>query len=90
VSRGSQQSPRSAEYGILLELLREARLASGMTQKSICDKLGRPKNYVLKVERGERRLDVVELFALCEAIGAEPLALLSVFARLSAHRPNLR
>jgi len=81
VSRGSQESPRSVEYGVLLELLREARLASGMTQKAICDKLSRPKNYVIKVERGERRLDVVELFALCDAMGADGRAIIERFAQ---------
>ncbi len=79
MSRGSQETPRSPEYGVLLDLLREARLASGMTQKEICDKLGKPKNYLIKVERGERRLDVVELFALCEAMGKEPIEVLTRF-----------
>jgi transcriptional regulator with XRE-family HTH domain len=79
VSRGSQASPRSAEYEILLDLIRQAREDSGMTQKAICDKLGKPKNYLIKVERGERRLDVVELFALCEAMGADPMGLLGAF-----------
>lgn len=79
VSRGSQESPRSAEYGILLDLIREARNASGLTQKEICDRLHKPKNYLIKVERGERRLDVVELFALCEAMGADTMRLLVAF-----------
>lgn len=81
MSRGSQETPRSPEYGVLLDLLREARLASGLTQKEICDRLGKPKNYLLKVERGERRLDVVELFALCEAMGTDAVALLTRFSR---------
>lgn len=88
VSRGSQDTPRSAEYGILLELLREAREASGLTQKEICDRLGKPRNYLIKVEHGERRIDVVETFALCDAIGAEPLGLLSRFRTESKGNEN--
>ncbi|RYD74964.1 MAG: XRE family transcriptional regulator [Verrucomicrobiaceae bacterium] len=80
MSRGSQQTPRSAEYGILLDLLRESRLASGLSQKEICDRLGKPRNYLIKVEGGERRLDVVELFTLCRAMGTDPLVLLNAFA----------
>jgi transcriptional regulator with XRE-family HTH domain len=80
VSRGTQSSPRSAEYGILLQLIREARLASSMSQKEICDRLGKPKNYLIKVEGGERRLDVVELFELCRAMETDADALLARFS----------
>jgi len=51
-----------------------------MTQKAICDQLGKPKNYLIKVERGERRLDVIELFRLCAAVGADPMEILKRFA----------
>ena len=80
MSRGSQQTPRKPEYALLLELVKEARLASHMTQKEICDRLGKPKNYLIKIERGERRLDIVELFELCEVIGKDTVELLSAFA----------
>jgi transcriptional regulator with XRE-family HTH domain len=85
VSRGNQQSVRSPEYAVLIDLVKQARLSSGMTQKEICDKLGKPKNYLNKVERGERRLDVVEVFALCEAMGKDARELLQQFA---AHRSS--
>jgi transcriptional regulator with XRE-family HTH domain len=55
-------------------------LASGLTQKEICDRLGEPKNYLIKVERGERRLDVVEIFALCEAMGASAEMMIKSFS----------
>lgn len=77
MSRGSQETTRSAEYGVLLDLLRSAREASGLTQKEICDRLGKPRNYLIKVERGERRLDVIETFALCDAMGIEPIEVLT-------------
>lgn len=86
VSRGSQETLTSADWEVLLGLLKEARVASGLQKKEICDRLRKPKNYVLKVERGERRLDVVELFALCEAMGADATALL---VRYAATRPRL-
>lgn len=79
MSRANQESVRSREYGALLDLVREARLASGLSQKAICDRLGKPRNYLLKVEGGERRIDVVELFQLCSAMGVSPMALLSAF-----------
>ena len=81
MSRGSVETRFSPEYAILLELVREARVESNMTQKAICDKLGKPRNYLLKVEAGERRLDVVELFRLCGAMGTDPMRLLSDFSQ---------
>ena len=64
---------------LFLELLRAARIASGRSQKSICEALGRHRNYIIKVERGERRLDVVELFALCRVIDVDALTLLEEY-----------
>ena len=81
MSRGTVETLRSPEYARLIELVKDARIRSGLTQKQICDRLGKPKNYLIKVERGERRLDVVELFRLCDVISADPLVLLSSFAR---------
>jgi transcriptional regulator with XRE-family HTH domain len=63
-----------------LDLLRKAREESGLTKKAICDKLGKPRNYLNKVESGERRLDVVELFQLCDAMSVEALLIVKAFA----------
>lgn len=64
----------------MLELLLEERLSSGLAQKAICDRLGKPKNYLIKVEKGEGRLDIVEMFSLCEAIGVDSMSTLATFA----------
>ncbi len=45
-----------------------------MTQKELAALLGRPQSYVSKFERGERRLDLVELIEIAEALGADPHA----------------
>ncbi|HEY7768573.1 helix-turn-helix domain-containing protein [Longimicrobium sp.] len=57
----------------LLNLLRQMRLESGLRQEELADRLGRPQSFVSKYETGERRLDVLELRAICEACGV-PLA----------------
>lgn len=59
----------SKDYSVLIEKLREAREAEGMTQTQLADKLEQTQSFVSKVERCERRLDVVELRAFCKAIG---------------------
>lgn len=50
-------------------LLRELREAAGITQVELAEKLGESQSYVSKVERGERRLDLVQLRCFCRAIG---------------------
>ena len=50
-----------AKYQKFLEKLREARLDAGLTQVEVGKKLKQPQAYVSKIERGERRIDVLEL-----------------------------
>jgi len=45
----------------LLEKLRYARLGAGLTQIQAGKKLKKPQSYLSKVERGERRVEAIEL-----------------------------
>ena len=55
------ESIHSKEYREIIQKLKAARLASGLTQTEVALKLKKPQSYVSKIERGERRIDVVEL-----------------------------
>ncbi len=50
-----------AKYSQFRIKLREARLEAGLTQVEVGRKLKQPQAYVSKIERGERRVDAVEL-----------------------------
>ena len=65
-----QKSLHSKGYRLLLRRLREARQGAGVTQEELARRLGETQSFVSKCERGERRLDAVELRAICKAIGA--------------------
>lgn len=52
------------EYQQLLERLRAARQHAGLTQQEVAKKLNTHQSYISKVESGERRIDVVELWEL--------------------------
>lgn len=65
------------ENEILRALLRSWREDAGMVQEQVSDSLGKPQSYISKIERGERRLDVLELRVLCRLYGKD----LSAFAR---------
>jgi len=60
-------------YGLLIDSIIEARQEAGLTQQAVADRIGKPQSYVAKVERMERRLDVIEYFELAEAIGFDPI-----------------
>ena len=53
----------------MLALLRAARKEAGMRQMDLADRLGQPQSYVSKYESGERRLDLLELRQICNALG---------------------
>lgn len=61
-----------------------ARNAAGITQVELAERLGKPQSFVSKVERGERRLDVIEFCQVAEALGRDPASLLAEFFN-SAH-----
>lgn len=57
------------EYRIFLDALRKARMDdAGLTQAEVAKRLGQSQSFVSKVERGERRLDVIELRGFCRAL----------------------
>lgn len=64
-----EKSTFTREYAALRSLLREQREAKGVTQVVLAERLGETQSYVSKVERGERRLDLVQLRCFCKAIG---------------------
>jgi transcriptional regulator with XRE-family HTH domain len=61
----------SKQYRIFLSLLRTARVEAGLTQADLAKRIGESQSFVSKVERGERRLDVVELRAFCSALNVQ-------------------
>jgi transcriptional regulator with XRE-family HTH domain len=60
-------------------MLVRARKKAGLTQVQLAELLSRPQSFVSKVERGERRLDVIEFLELAERIGFDPLTFLREF-----------
>jgi len=60
-------------YRALLERLRAARIAAGLSQEAVAAALGVKQNFVSRLEIGERRLDPVELAELAKLYG-KPIA----------------
>ena len=53
----------------LQDLLRQIRLDVSMRQADLAARLGQSQSFVSKYESGERRLDLLELRQICEAVG---------------------
>lgn len=78
------RSTHHPDYQALLNLLRELRDRAAMTQAELAKSLGNTQTFISKVERGERRIDVVEFTEICEALGFEPTSAFQEFLRLRA------
>lgn len=62
------KSIHTREYALFLELLRRTREQAGLTQIAVAERLDVAQSFISKCERGERRLDIVELRQWCRAI----------------------
>ena len=59
-------------YRALLDLLIATRKRAGVTQVELAKRLGRPQPFVSYIERGERRIDVVEFIVIARALNVDP------------------
>jgi transcriptional regulator with XRE-family HTH domain len=60
------------EYRALIETLQRHRKAMGITQWDVARALGTDQSQISKLERSERRLDVVDYVRICRAISLDP------------------
>lgn len=50
----------------------DIRKKAGLTQRDLAKKLGREHSFVARIELGERRVDIVELYQVCTACNVSP------------------
>lgn len=65
----SLHTPAYKRFRTFLIKMREER---ALTQLEVAKRVGKPQSYVAKYERGERRLDIIELLDICGALEIEP------------------
>jgi transcriptional regulator with XRE-family HTH domain len=67
-SSAQRSSRKQRERQILLDLLRDLRKQSDLTQDQLAKAIGAKQAFVSKYETGERRLDFLDLIAICETL----------------------
>jgi transcriptional regulator with XRE-family HTH domain len=60
------------QHAALVALIRAKRRAAGLRQSDVAKKLGETQQWVALIEAGQRRIGVIELIALANAIGFDP------------------
>lgn len=60
---------------VVVEALVSARRAAGLRQEDLASRLHKPQSFISRIETGERRVDLVELYAIARAIGVDPVEL---------------
>jgi len=64
-----EKSVHTESYAVLLKLLRETRQAAGVTQIELANRIAETQSEVSKMERGEVRIDLIQLRTVCQALG---------------------
>lgn len=64
-----EKSIWTTEYGVLLRMLKDARRAAGFTQIQLAQELQLTQSLWSKMERGDCRIDVIQLRRICLILG---------------------
>ena len=86
MDRGGTAQERQQRKKALLDLLRQIRRAAGLRQVELAQRLGKPQSFVSKYESGERRLDLLDLEQVCQAVGITLASFTKRFERSRAGR----
>ncbi len=87
--RGTGVMPKSIFTGAhrhLVEVLTTARRDAGLTQAELARRIGKDQSYISIIEGAQRRVDVLEFYALARAMGRDPIEL---FAEVAHRLPEL-
>jgi len=85
------KSIHKSEYLVLLRRLRTLRIEANLTQVELSAALQRPQSYISDIERGSRRMDLLQLRELCNACGRSLTEFVDEFEQeLGQVRPTRR
>ena len=66
-----KKSFNTKEHKILISMLYQLRVSSGLRQSDLAELLNVPQSFVSKIESGERRIDLIELRAILKCFNTD-------------------
>jgi DNA-binding XRE family transcriptional regulator len=75
---------RTKRHQQLIEILVAERKRRGITQVGLAEQLGVSQTWIVRLESGGRRLDVVEFMALAEVIGFSPVKIIKTLSKIKS------
>lgn len=79
---GPRLTANRKQQKALLSVLRRLRREAGLRQVDMAQRLGKPQAFVSYYESGARRLDLLELRLVCEALGISLVKFVREFEEL--------
>lgn len=68
------KSLHTPDYVAFSRVMQRTREEAGLTQEQLAKRLHKPQSFVSKLERCERRIDLLEFLDLCVALNVDPAA----------------
>ena len=68
-------------HAALVTFLKKKRNDADLTQVQVAKRLGRYQSFITDYERGQKRIDAVELVQIAEAIGFDPVEAVRLIKR---------
>ena len=75
------RSITSPLHAALVDFIVRERKSACLTQTQVAKALGRHQSFIATVESGQRRIDIVDLFAIAAAIGFDPIEAINHVAK---------
>jgi transcriptional regulator with XRE-family HTH domain len=72
---------RKKEHKIVGMALAAARRRKGLTQIELAKRLRKPQSFVSNYEVGQRRIDIIELLRIADALEMDPRLVLTAIRR---------
>ena len=79
------------DYVAIGTVLADARERAGLTQKQLAKLLRKPQSFISNYEGGQRRIDILELIRIADALAADPCTIfIDILARQQGARKKKR
>ena len=65
----------SEPYRAIVRVLAQARREAGLAQRELALRIGKCPSHIAQIERGQRRIDCLELYRMARALDLDPAEL---------------